>query len=81
MSIFDAFERIYIINLPSRPDRRRAVLADLAGASLAADDPRLRVFPGIRPADAGNFPSLGARGCYLSHLGIWRRGGAGAKQG
>lgn len=72
MSIFDAFERIYIINLPTRPDRRRAVLADLAGASLAADDPRLRIFPGIRPADAGNFPSLGARGCYMSHLGILR---------
>jgi hypothetical protein len=69
VTIFDAFRRIYVINLPTRPDRRRAVLADLAQAGVAADDPRLRIFPGIRPDDAGAFPSLGARGCYLSHLG------------
>ncbi|MGZ8219423.1 hypothetical protein [Methylomagnum sp.] len=49
MNIFDAFQRIYIINLPTRPDRRRAVLADLAGVGLAAEHPRLRIFSGIRP--------------------------------
>lgn len=72
MKIFDAFQRIYIINLPSRPDRRRAVLGDLARAGISADDPRLRVFPGVRPDDAGVFPSRGAHGCYMSHLGILR---------
>lgn len=70
--IFDAFQRIYIINLPSRTDRRHAVLADLAAAGIAADDSRLRIFPGVRPDDAGVFPSRGAHGCYLSHLGVLR---------
>ena len=72
VKIFDAFQRIYIINLPSRPDRRHAVLSDLASAGIEADDPRLRIFPGMRPDDAGVFPSRGAHGCYLSHLGILR---------
>ena len=72
MTIFDAFQRIYVINLPSRADRRRAVLAELARAGIAANDPRLRIFPGVRPDEAGGFPTVGTRGCYLSHLGIVR---------
>jgi hypothetical protein len=68
--IFDAFQRIYIVNLPSRSDRRQAILSDLANAGIVAEDPRLRIFPGVRPADAGEFPSLGARGCYMSHLSV-----------
>jgi glycosyl transferase, family 25 len=27
-------------------------------------------FPAIKPDGAGNFPSVGARGCFLSHLGL-----------
>jgi glycosyl transferase family 25 len=72
MKIFDAFERIYIINLPERTDRMREVSKELARAGLRADDTRIRVFPGIRPADAGVFPSRGAHGCHMSHLGIIR---------
>ncbi len=71
-SIFDAFERICIINLPSRPDRLREVLVDLNSAHILDNDPRLRIFPGVRPENAGAFPSLGAHGCFLSHLGVLR---------
>jgi glycosyl transferase family 25 len=72
MSIFDVFERIYLINLPERTDRLREALAELGQAGLARDDARLRIFAGVRPADAGNFPSRGAHGCHLSHLSIIR---------
>ena len=70
--IFDAFQCFYIINLPNRSDRRKAVLSDLASAGIMVNDPRLRIFSAVRPDDAGVFPSLGARGCYMSHLGILR---------
>ena len=70
MRVFDAFERIAIINLPERVDRRREVEAELRHAGIGAGDPRLQFFAGIRPADAGLFPSIGARGCFESHLGV-----------
>jgi hypothetical protein len=70
MKLFDAFERIVVINLPERTDRRREMAAELRRAGLAENDPRLSFFPGIRPADAGAFPSVGARGCFESHLGV-----------
>lgn len=72
MSIFNAFQRIYVINLPSRADRLRAVLAELARVGISKDDPRLKIFAGIRPSDAGGFPTIGTRGCFLSHLGVLR---------
>ena len=72
MTIFDAFERIYLINLPERSDRLRDALVELARAGIDKEDKRLRIFPGIRPLDAGVFPSRGAHGCHLSHLGIIR---------
>ncbi|MBD2091647.1 glycosyltransferase family 25 protein [Microcoleus sp. FACHB-1515] len=31
---------------------------------------RVVFFPAIKPADQGDFPSLGARGCFLSHLAV-----------
>ena len=72
MKIFDAFERIYIINLPERVDRLREVFDELARAGVSTNDARLRVFAGIRPPDAGIFPSRGAHGCHMSHLSIIR---------
>lgn len=61
-----------IINLPYRADRRaefsdqlRNIGADLTGTDMA-------FFPAIRPESSGDFPSVGARGCFLSHLAILR---------
>ena len=72
MKIFDAFERIVVINLPERTDRRREMTAELRRAGIDRRDPRLQFFAGIRPADAGQYPSIGARGCFESHLGVIR---------
>ena len=70
MKVFDAFERIVVINLPERVDRRREMESELRRAGLVANERRVRFFPGIRPADAGRFPSVGARGCFESHRAV-----------
>jgi hypothetical protein len=66
--LFAVFDRICIINLPEREDRRREVRAELARFEVAVDGGRVRFIAGIRPDGPGEFPSTGARGCYLSHL-------------
>lgn len=65
MRVFDYFERIRIINLPYRTDRRRAMNRELAKVGLVGD-PRVSYFDAIRPEDAGSFTSIGARGVYAS---------------
>ena len=70
------FDRIYILNLPDRADRRRDMTAELARSNFPApkslNDPDALVsfFPGQRATDVAGFPSLGCRGCFLSHLAI-----------
>ncbi|MBB5519860.1 glycosyltransferase family 25 protein [Amphiplicatus metriothermophilus] len=64
------FSRIYVINLESRPDRRREMAGELARIGLSFDHPAASLFSAVRPEDAGPFPSLGARGCFMSHLGV-----------
>lgn len=70
MKLIDQFERVYIVNLPERADRRREIEAELARFGMRVDGEKIRFFKAVRPADAGSFPSLGARGCFLSHLAI-----------
>lgn len=65
MTIFDHFDRIRIVNLPYRTDRRRAMDRELSKVGLAGD-PRVRYFDAIRPENAGSFTSIGARGIYAS---------------
>lgn len=65
MTIFDHFDRICIVNLPYRTDRRRAMDRELAKVGLVGD-PRVRYFDAIRPENSGRFTSIGARGVYAS---------------
>lgn len=67
--IFDQFEMIRIVSLATRKDRRRLMMRELKRVGLA-DDPRVKFFDAVRPDDAGVFSSIGAHGCYLSHLAI-----------
>lgn len=41
---------------------------------------RAEFFSAIRPTDAGNFPSIGARGCFLSHLSVLKKVQDGSQQ-
>ncbi|HUO07671.1 MAG TPA: glycosyltransferase family 25 protein [Phycisphaerae bacterium] len=73
-----SFDRIYILNLPDRADRRRDMSAELQRANLPSPQPldtanaHASFFPGQRVIELAGFPSLGCRGCFLSHLAILR---------
>jgi len=73
MKLTDLFDRIAIINLPERTDRQRQVAAELRQLDLALTTPGVQLFPAIKPEDAADFPSRGARGAYLSHLEVLRQ--------
>ena len=53
----------FVINLPERNDRRKEMQKELSRIGWEA------IFlPAVKPPNAGTFPSIGARGCFLSHL-------------
>jgi glycosyl transferase, family 25 len=58
----------YVINLESRKDRRAAMETQLRRIKWDA-----QFFPAVRPPHAGDFASIGARGCFLSHLAVLKR--------
>jgi GR25 family glycosyltransferase involved in LPS biosynthesis len=64
------FEAIYIINLPSRVDRKGEMQEQLAKAALDIDGNYVRVFSALRPSGTEGFPTIGTRGCFLSHLAV-----------
>ena len=66
------FERIRIVNLAHRSDRRAEMAEQLALVGLSFDSPNVSLFSAVRPQDAGGFESIGARGCFMSHLQILR---------
>lgn len=68
------FGEISVINLKSRLDRRRAVAAELAAIGLVTRD--VTWFDAVRPDDPGGFESIGARGCFLSQLGVLKAAAA-----
>jgi glycosyl transferase family 25 len=67
------FDRVVVINLPERTDRRAGVERELARLGLARHADKVRFFAAVKPTDAGDFPSRGARGCYESHLAVLRQ--------
>jgi glycosyl transferase family 25 len=67
--MFEAFDKISIISLPHRTDRRKEMREQLRNVGLESD-PRVEFFDAVRPAYPGRFASIGAHGCYASHLEI-----------
>ncbi len=67
------FGQVHVINLRSRADRRAEMLAQLKSIGLSFDSPRLRLFEASKPLESAGFPTLGARGCFMSHLTVLRR--------
>jgi glycosyl transferase, family 25 len=68
--LFDQFDCIYIINLASRVDRRREIDDQLVRVGLSLASPRVVLFDAVRVKSSAGFPTAGARGCFLSHLGV-----------
>lgn len=71
MTIFAAFDRIRIINLPSRPDRRAEMRGELRRLGLDAD-PRVQFVDGVVVNDMSPWRSRGEKGVFLAHLSILR---------
>ena len=74
MTLTDVFDRTFVLNLPHRKDRRREMGAVLRRAGMDWQPGRVELFEATRVAEAGPFPSVGAHGCFLSHLRMLRRG-------
>lgn len=74
--LLELFERVYVINLPERCDRRREVEAELRRAVLGsppgAADRRVVFFDASWPDEAAPFRSTGLKGNFISHLSILR---------
>ncbi len=69
-SLSDYFQQIYIINLPERKDRRDEMEDQLNLIGLSLNHPKINLFEATRPLNAGEFESIGAKGCYMSHLRV-----------
>lgn len=61
-------ERVEIINLADRSDRRADTERELEKVGWVGS-----FFLAERPAEPGKFESIGARGCFESHLAVLRR--------
>jgi GR25 family glycosyltransferase involved in LPS biosynthesis len=60
-----------VINLPTRTDRRvesEQELRDSGFTSSPSGADKVQFIAALRPETAGGFPSVGARGCFESHL-------------
>lgn len=71
--ITDYFQRVYVVNLPERTDRRQLIVKELEAAEMPLTPDLVEIFPAIRPDEAGGFPSIGARGCFSSHVAILKQ--------
>jgi glycosyl transferase family 25 len=65
--MFEEYQRIRVINLAERIDRRREMLAEFARVGLSGD-PRIGFIDAIKSGTAAPWRSKGERGCFLSHL-------------
>ena len=73
MKSLEEFSAINVINLATRADRRAEISLQLALVGLSFDSPNVELFEAVRPTAADGFDSIGARGCFMSHLGVLRR--------
>ena len=69
-SLLESFERIRIINLATRSDRRREISSEFARLGITINNSKVAFYQADRPQDAGGFETIGARGCFFSHLGV-----------
>lgn len=68
--VSDYFACTYIINLPERKDRRKAILGELKQIGMPLLAGKVELFSAVKPKNKLKFPSIGALGCFLSHYQI-----------
>ncbi len=67
-SILDVFDLVVVINLDHRKDRLREVSKQLRDVGLDFTMPRVVRLSASQFESRGQFPSIGARGCFESHV-------------
>jgi glycosyl transferase, family 25 len=67
--MLEAFDRIRVINLRARSDRRKQMIQELSRLGLAYDQ-RVEFFEAVVPLSEGKWASLGEHGCFMSHLSV-----------
>jgi len=72
MEFIDYFDRVEIISLKERKDRRVDLENQISKLGKSIDGDKIRFFDAIKPINKGAFPSIGARGCFESHLEVLR---------
>jgi glycosyl transferase family 25 len=72
-SVFSHYDRIQIVNLPHRTDRRREMERELGKLDISVP---VSYFPAIKMEDRGPFLRVGSHGAYLSHLAILKSAAA-----
>jgi hypothetical protein len=66
----DYFDRVFIINLRERVDRRAEMLGELQRAGLDPEPGRIEFFPAVKMNEAAGFLNAGYHGCFRSHLEV-----------
>lgn len=66
-SVFSHYDRIQIVNLPHRTDRRREMEREIGRLNINVP---VSYFPAIKMEERGPFLRVGSHGAYLSHLEI-----------
>jgi glycosyl transferase family 25 len=69
-ALLDTFSAVRIINLRSRGDRRREITSEFARLGLTIDGSKIKFHDAARFEEADPFPSVGAKGCFHSHLAL-----------
>ncbi|PKP96129.1 MAG: hypothetical protein CVT74_17950 [Alphaproteobacteria bacterium HGW-Alphaproteobacteria-13] len=67
--LFSNYDRIRIVNLPERADRRREMEQELANFGVTVGG-NVSFFPAIKRDESGPFLRVGSHGAYRSHLAI-----------
>lgn len=68
--IIDTFERVYIVNLPERTDRKRETIAEFRRIGIEVPNAHIRFLEATRPANANGFPSVGSLGNFISQTRV-----------
>jgi hypothetical protein len=67
---FFGFDAAYIINLKHRTDRREEMNEQLESIGFSLSSLCVHLFEAVKPTELAGFESLGAHGCFMSHLGV-----------
>lgn len=73
MKLINYFDRAYVLNLPYRTDRRKAMEKELSRVGVSSHSGQVEIFPAIRPETPEPFKKIGSKGCFLSVIEILKQ--------